>query len=246
MYVSIRAVALRAVRHSDKHSILSVWTAEQGRLALLLSNASTPEARRRRALCMPLALFEAEVNIIPGREILPMRDVRPTLLTHNTASHPVRSALAMFFAEVLTRLLRESGNADTAMYDLITAMVRDIDTLPERRLANLHILYLYRLAVVLGIAPDTDSWHPGALFSLTTGTFSASGRYAAKDEKVLDPAGSRLVWILGRLTRHNMHRLTMSRAERSEMLDTILSYYTQHLTTMNGLRSLSVLTALSD
>ena len=61
MYESLHCLALRTVRHDDRTSILSAWTAECGRVGISMPAGTGREAQRRRALTMPLAIFEGVV-----------------------------------------------------------------------------------------------------------------------------------------------------------------------------------------
>ncbi len=47
MYESIRGLALRTIRHDDRTSILSAWTAERGRVAISMPAGNGREARCR-------------------------------------------------------------------------------------------------------------------------------------------------------------------------------------------------------
>lgn len=76
MYTALHCIALRTVRHSDTKNIVSAWSRELGRVAFAFPAGSGREARRRRALTTPLALFEGQCELRPGREIHTIRDLR--------------------------------------------------------------------------------------------------------------------------------------------------------------------------
>lgn len=126
MYESIRGLALRTIRHDDRTSILSAWTAERGRVAISMPAGNGREARRRRALTMPLALFEGVAVSRPGRELLQLRDMRPTDVTASLHSHPVKTAMALFLADVLDSVLR-SAAPDGRYSEFLFGAVRALD-----------------------------------------------------------------------------------------------------------------------
>ena len=94
-------IALRTVRYNDKNSILSAFTAERGRVSVLVSASGSKEARRRRALLMPLSVVDAEIDIRPGRDIFNLRDIRPLSSSLSIFSSHVKSAVAIFLADFL-------------------------------------------------------------------------------------------------------------------------------------------------
>lgn len=52
MYQPLNCIALRMVRHSDRHNILIAYARQTGRIAFLLPAANTPRACR----CVPWRL----------------------------------------------------------------------------------------------------------------------------------------------------------------------------------------------
>lgn len=241
MYQTIHAVALRTVRHSDRAAILTAWTSEMGRVALLLNDTNTPESRRRRALLMPMSLFEAQVDPRPGRDVMMMRDIRPTIVCPEIVSNPVRSSLAMFMAEVLGRVLRESGSGDACTYAFIRNVVSTLDTVPQKALGNIHLWFLYRLSVVLGIPPDISTYRSGYAFDMANACFIRPGTTAYHPRRVIHPENAGIVMTLSRLIPRNLSRLRLSRDDRAEILDTILHYYTLHHAPLDSLQSLPIL-----
>lgn len=222
----LHCIALRTVRHSDRQSILAAWSRERGRVGIVMPADNGREARRRRALTMPLALFE---GIEPSRpcsgELVRLRELRPTAVTSSLHSHPVKGSVALFLAEVLDSVLR-MAQPEQRLWDFLEASVRALDALSAPvAVANFHLWFLRALATLTGIAPDFGTWRPGAVFDMEEGVFRASaplhGRY-------LQPEEALAVRLLGRMTPANIAGIRMPRELRSRMLDGILEYYALH------------------
>jgi len=237
MYETLRCAVLRTIKYDDNRSIVTAWSAERGRVSLLVPAGATREARRRRALMMPLGLFEGEADIRPGRELLSIRDVRPLRVLPDLCCNPAKAVVAMFLSEVLERVLREAA-PDT----LLTAFVFDAVEVLDRLnrpvgVANFPLVFLYKLGRFLGIEPDAGSWAPGYIFDMGEGVFRrtapTSGRWLEADE-------AEMANLLGRLTFAASERLRIPRALRRRILDTILEYYTLHHTPLSDLKSLAV------
>ncbi|MDE6310404.1 MAG: DNA repair protein RecO C-terminal domain-containing protein [Muribaculaceae bacterium] len=246
MYTTLHCIALRTVRHSDSRAILTAWSAERGRVAIAMPDGKGREAARRRALTMPLALFECVADLRPGKDILTVRDLRPSPGSPAAAAPgPARTMLHLFLAEALDRLLRESSPQPLLGEYLFGSLRRLGRMVRPASLANYHIVFLFRLARFLGVAPDI-SLPAGAepshmYFDLRDARFRAS---LPAHPLFLAGEEAAAVALLGRLDFNNMHLARFSREERARILDAILDYYRLHLTAPGELRTADVLRQL--
>lgn len=244
MYKPIRAVALRTVKHNDRSSILTTYTAEAGRVAFLMPSGNGPESRRRRALTMPLSLFEAVADVRPGRDIHTLRDLRPMSgVVVDPASNPVRAGVAMFVAEVLGIVTHE-GDADSALWSLVVDTATTLSGATGRRLTNLPQAFLVRLADTVGIAPDIASYQPRAWLDMLEGVYRLT---PPLHDYRLEPAETRLAAIFARTvasTYDHAGLMAMEAARRAKLLDGLLGYFTLHHYRLDRLNSLDILRML--
>ncbi len=240
MYQTLHAVALRTVKYNDRSSILMAWSAELGRVALLMPAGSGAESRRRRALTMPMSLFEGVVDVRPGHDVMPVSDVKGVLKGSDIASNPVRATIAMFLAEVLTVITREGG-PDMALWRFLEESVAVLCRLSGSALANFHIVFLTRLAAIMGLEPDMSTWAEGKWLDLVDGVFRLT---CPMHDHVLDPAEARFARLLLALDDYDkLGALPFTRESRREALDTVLRYYSLHHSSLDGLHSLPVVRA---
>lgn len=240
MRQKLQFVALRTVRYSDRHSILSGYSLECGRVAFAIAAGSGKEAVRRRALLMPLSIVECVADIKPGREVSIMHEPRSLSPLAGLRANPLKSAVALFLAEVLGVVLRD-GPPDASLYNYMCRAIEVLDLLPSERTANFHICFLWGLGRFIGIEPDTEEYRPGMIFDMADGRFRMS---APLHRHYLDPMQSGVVASLSRMTFANMWLFRMNRHQRNELLDGILKYYSLHYTGLQSLRSLDVLREL--
>lgn len=240
MKESLHIIALRTVKWTDKHSILSAYTLEHGRMSFLQPAGKGPEASRRRALMMPLGLVEAVADLRAGREIHTLGQARPLAPLAQLRSNPIKSLVAMFLAEVLQIVLREQ-QTDVGLWHFIEKSVVTLDALDGKRVANFHICFLMKLGALIGIEPDMDSWREGSVFDMPGGIFRMS---APIHGHYLNMEQSALVHRLERMNYLNMHLYRLTREERGLLLDGILRYYSMHYALLGNLKSLDVLRGL--
>ena len=241
MYRQLHCIALRTVKYNEKHSILSAYSLEMGRVSFLVPAGAGREAVRRRALLMPLAAFECVADIRPGREIYTMREPQATNVCHGIHSHPVKGAVSLFLAEVLTVVLRENQE-DVSLFAFLQYAIGQLDTAGDS-VANFHICFLYRLGRFIGIEPDVSSYREGRVFDMLDGVFRAT---PPLHSNYLKQEAATAVAALSRMTFDNMHRFRFSRSQRQELLDGILRYYSIHYATLSSLKSIDVLRSLFD
>ena len=244
MYTTLHCISLRSVRHSDKASILSVWTAENGRMSLSMPEGAGREARRRRALTMPLAMFECEADIRAQarRDIYSVRDLKGHSGSMSLHSRPAKSCMAVFVADVLDLLLRES-QPDEALWDFLSESVGVLAMCDSgRALQNFPMVFLYRLMHFMGIGPDLSDYRPGAIFDLREGRFRMSAPFHSD---IVSPSDAPVIAFLARMDYVNMWRLRIPAPQRREITDRILDYYSRHITRLSPLRSLEILRSVA-
>lgn len=240
MKQKMQFIALRTVRHNDRHSILSAYSAECGRVAFAIPAGAGKEASRRRALLMPMSIVECVADIKPGREVSLMSEPRALAPLMGLRTNPIKSSIALFLAEVLGVVLRD-GPPDSTLYKYICSSIEVLDLLPSNRSANFHVCFLWGLGRFIGIEPDTEEYRTGMVFDMQDGRFRMS---APLHPNYLDSERSQAVAAVSRMRYATMHLFKMSRAQRNELLDGILRYYSMHYAGLQSLRSLEVLREL--
>jgi len=242
MLTKLHCIALRTVRVNDSRNLLSVWSREHGRLTFVMPAGNGREARRRRALTGPLALFEAVGDVRPDRDIITVRDLMPMPESPAMSMSPVRAASAPFLAEALDLLLRRTP-ADDILSAYLFDAISYYGTASTAAAANFHISFLYHLSVFLGIAPDIDEAAPGDYFDMREGRFIST---APLHGDYLSAADSRILLALARVPITHCGMLRVPRHERRRAIDSILHYYSLHLCELEGLQSLPILRRIFD
>lgn len=242
MQTKLHCIALRTVRVNDSRNLQSVWSLEHGRLTFVMPAGNGREARRRRALTAPLALFEAVGDVRPDHDIISVRDLMPLAGSPVLSMSPVRTASAVFLAEALDVLLRRTP-ADECLTSFLFDAVAFYGEASSSAAANFHMSFLCHLSSFLGIAPDAGEYISGYYFDMREGRFTAT---APLHGDFLPPDACRFLLALCSVPLRRCGLLRVPRYERRRAIDDILRYYSLHLCELEGLQSLSILRRIFD
>lgn len=240
MDTRLECIALRTVRVNDSRDLLSVWTRSHGRLTFAVPSGSGKGARRRRALTVPLAMFECVADLRPGAEIAYARDIAPLPYSLAYDASPLKGISAAFVAEALDLLLRRATPSD-ALSDYLDDSLRVFAASRPAATVNFHLLLLAGLTRYAGIEPDLSAISPTAVFDLREG-ICRPARPLHPD--FVDGRGLRVLEALLRTPVRLGSLLHLGSEGRRAALDAILLYYACHLAPLSSLKSLEVLRSL--
>lgn len=237
MLTKISGIVLQTTRHNDRNDIVTLFTRQRGRVALLVrAGGATKSARMLRARLSPLAIVETEVNFRDTRDLQFMGSVSSPYPWRNLYFDPMRSSMAIFLAEFLNRLLRAS-DADEPMWKFLLHAINALDTM-KRGISNYHIAFLLRLLPFAGIAPDLDTFSHGRYFDLQSGEFTDM---PPMHRNFLMPADAASIPLLMRMNFRNLHLFRLNVEQRRTLLRWLMHYYSLHLPVGEDLKSLDVL-----
>lgn len=219
---SLTAICLRTQRHSDSQSILTVWDLNLGRLSLVIPAGQGRNATRLRALTLPLSVIEAEVALRPNADLHRIADVRPRITLHRTHSLPPRIMTATYTAQWLDAVLRHCA-PDRQMSLFLLHAVEILEQLDDRGALNFIPYLMLRLTRFLGIEPDWGA--EGRFFDLREGAFTDT---LPAHAQVLDALQTAHLRRLTRMQPRNLHLFKHTRAQRRQIINAILQYYTLH------------------
>ena len=236
MYEKMRGIVLHVLKYTDKNSIAHIYTDARGRMSFLIPQGNTRSARMRNATFMPLSVVEFEARIMPGRDLASLKDSKPIVPLHRLYADPVKSAIAMFMSELLTRTIQESER-NAQLWEYLFRSVQLLDSIDDG-VANFAIFFLYNLGAFIGIQPDTGTYMPGYWFDMENGVFSRS---MPSGRNALPPDEAAALVQLSRMTFSNLHLFRFSHTQRNAVLDAALRYFRLHNSTVGTMRSPEIL-----
>lgn len=193
----------------------------------------------KATLFQPLSILELEIHAKPGKEIHQIKEAKTAMPLIHIYTHPVKSAIALFVAEFLFRIIHEREQ-NTPLYQFIENSIHILEW-SEKGIANFHLVFLLRFTAYLGFFPDINRTDGENYFDLQNGIFV---RQRPLHSHYLNTAQTEGLAILLRINFENMARFTYNREQRQEIIAEILDYYRLHLNSFPAIKSLDVLKML--
>jgi DNA repair protein RecO (recombination protein O) len=138
-------------------------------------------------------------------------------------------------AEVLHRLVRESEVGEL-LFDFVWGSIEALDA-AEEGVANFHLWFLSQLSRFLGFAPGNE-YNQGDWFNIAEGCYTS---LQPPRQYAIAPHNALLLRDMLECDVRYLAEIGLSRVERVEFLEALLSYYAYHLDTIRSVESIRIL-----
>lgn len=241
MLSKTRGIVLHSIPYNDTYSIIHMYTEAFGRVAYLVARSRGKKTNISKALFMPLSVIEMEVEHQNKRDLHRIRETKQCYPLTQLSADPVKNALALFIAEVLYRIVKDT-EPDARLFDYLYRSIHMLE-LAEDGVANFHLVFLLHLLSYLGIYPNVDSYIEGYYFDMQNGVFAD---YPPLHRHYLSREESKIFARLFKISYENMSLYAFSRQDRVNILNHILTYYRIHLPEIPEIKSVSIMQTLFD
>lgn len=226
-------IVLRTTPYSESSVIVKIYTEALGLQTYIVNGVRSAKGKGKAALYQHGNLLDLVVYSGQRGHIFHISEARLAHIYRSLPFDVVKSALLLFYIEILNKAIREE-EANPALFHFLFESFIHLDE-TESVLASHPVWFLLGLSKFLGFYPSAS---PGKFFAFTEGKFSdamyAEGYYldaeiSSKLRHVLDPEFV------------NFDQMHFTHAERRELLQGLLTYYRLHIEGFGTLRSLPVL-----
>ncbi len=232
-------IVLKQIKYGETGLVVHLYTRRWGRIGIMVPGARTSSKSRKAYLFQPLTILEMEIYFKPNRDLQNIKEVKNHSPLIHLTNDPVKSALALFLAEVLHKTLREE-EANEELFDFLNNHIQLLDV-TDQGVGNFHLYFLLRLSRHLGFQPAIPPAREGLWFDLSLGIFSVE---KPLHDAFLEPRLTALLIRLLTLSAGDLPQIKIDRNTRMELLDGILRYYYLHLEGLGEIKSHKVLGAL--
>ncbi|HIC31101.1 MAG TPA: DNA repair protein RecO [Flavobacteriaceae bacterium] len=234
MQTKTKAIVLSKIRFKDNDLIVKCYTSNHGIVSYLLKGVlKSKKSNKKIAYFQPLSLLELETDHKDNRSLQYIKDLKTNFLYSSLHTNIVKSAIAMFLAEILSQALKEEEQ-NLPLFNYLETSFKWLDT--NSQISNAHLLFLLELTKYLGFYPD-DSETNADFFNLLEGQFQHTkySKYCISGENL-----TLLKQLLG-TNFDALNEIKINSKQRQQFLKMLLQYFDLHLTNFNQPKSLQIL-----
>ena len=211
-----RGIVFRYTKYGDTSIIVNIFTEVFGMQSYIVNSVRSQTARSRIALYQPLTLLDLVVYHRENANILRIKEIKCLYPYHNIPIDIRKSALAMFINEVINRTVKEESHAQ----ELCEFLIQSLITLDKQsKVENFHLIFLIKLSRYLGFGAQTKNEVVG-------------GRLASLEaEAMLEHV----------VNAEYDTTLPITNTLRRELLEVLMSFYSDHIDTLGEMKSVQVL-----
>lgn len=229
-------MVLHTLKYGDSSLVVYLLTDVGGRRSYLVQGVRSRHGRGSKlALFQPMFPVEFEGLESSRMQMHRFREVRAGFALQSLPFDVRKSTMALFMAEVLYRLVRES-EANEPLFDFVWGCVEALDAMQEG-VANFHLWFLANLSRFLGFSPGNE-YTPGAWFDLREGLYTP---LQPLHPDTMKPACARMLDRLLDCDVRSLAALGLNRGQRVEFLNALLGYFGYHLDAVSAVQSVRIL-----
>lgn len=231
-----RGIVLRTTRYGDTSVIVKVYTDAFGLQSYIVNGVHSAKSKGKSAMYQHGNLLDMVVYHKDQGSLMRISESRFAHIYEQLPFNVVKGGLLLFYIEVLNRIIKEEEQNEP-LFDFLFESLIDLDQ-TDRKIGAHHIWFLLGLSKYLGFYPNMCTGH---LFDLEEGAFTPllprhqhyiSEHLSAQLRSCIDPE------------LRNYDQITISSADRRNLLHHLLTYYKLHLSEFGDVRSMDVLETL--
>lgn len=216
--------------------IVQMLTDTWGRQSYMVQGIRSSRGRgSKQSLFQPMFALEFEGLISSRQQMHRFREVQSGIVLQRMPFDVRRSTIALFMAEVLYRLVKES-EPDQALFGFVWESIGALDGM-EEGVANFHLWFLVHLSRFLGFFPGNE-YTQGAWFDASEGLYTKQ-----KPPHVISmkPENARILNDLVECDVRCLGEIGLNRGQRAAFLEALLTYYGYHLDAIHTVQSVKIL-----
>ena len=231
-----RGIVLHTTRYGESSLVAHCYTEQYGRQSYMVKGVRKSKKQNRSNLFQPLFILDFEVFHKDSREIQLVKEVSRAMPLNSLPFDMVKSAQAIFMAEVIYRVVREE-ESNPMLAQFLVSTIQYLDAV-ENASPDFHILFMFQLSRHLGFYPQNNFGEGRIFFNLLSGLFIS--HYNDPDLH-LDEVSSDLWHRYMNSEYQSVKDSEFNGSQRKLVLDNLVRFYKLHVAGMGEIRSLEVL-----
>lgn len=228
-----KAIILKTVNYTDTQKIIHVYSLEKGYLSMI--SPSTVFKRKNNPVQV-LQITEIEYFENEKGNLHKLRTVSPVMSLANLYFDIYKMNIILLWGEIL-HLILKNEDKNESLFEFIAGSVEYLNA-TQKDVGNFNLLFLYRLAGLLGFRINTNSWKEGYVFNINDGNFYPSEN---NTPYISGPNTAGIIYQLCTCEVSKIGNIPLNREARNILLDVILLFYSIHLNINFNIKSIQVI-----
>lgn len=235
MLFKTTGIVLRSFKYSETSLIVEVYTREKGLKKYIVSGVRSKKAKVSANLLQVMSMLDLVAYDKEGKELNRVKEIKAAHIYQHLPFDIHRSSVGLFITEMAQKILRQSEQ-QYDLYDFLEAIYLYLDQ-SETTVNNVHLFFLAHFAQYLGFQPDGEYSATTPYFDLQAGTF-VTNDFA---KYVLNQTQSKILDQLLDTQLTSLHQFSISKQERSQLLERLIQYYQLHLENLPNISAHTIL-----
>ena len=227
MLIKTKAIVLSRMKYSEADLIVRLYTEENGLVSIIVKGGRKKTKKSKAAFFQPLNILELSLQLKATRELHYAPDVDYAYKLIYLHTDMQKMALSFFLAEITYKAL-SYHEQDKKMYAFLEQSILQLN-ISEKSLANFHLVFLLKLAQLLG-------------FGLTAEEDSLMAFRLSLSQNLPEDLEKRVLEL--HCAYDEAPKIRLNAEERRLVLNSLLDYYYFHHESMTKIQSLEVLSSL--
>lgn len=204
-------------------------------MSYIIGGVRQAKSRSGSALLQLMAIVELVAYHSEKSKLHRIKEVQAAYVFRNIPGEVRKNAIILFLAELCSKVIRQTER-NQELYQMMEDTITTLDQAQEH-FADTHLLFMIRLADLMGFGPEERSGTDSGFFDLLDGRFISM----APDHEyyVREPDLFNQYLIAAR--QHAVRNVSTDRIIRNRMLDTLLLYFQLHIDKMPEIHGHKVL-----
>jgi DNA repair protein RecO (recombination protein O) len=238
MNLKTEGIVLSSLKYSDSQIISHIFTKEKGTVPFIIRLSNSKKSNKKKSAFQSLNFLDLEFLYKEKTSVQTLKDWNLEYLFHTIPYDDIKRTIAVFVAEILTKVLRTEA-ANPELFRFLHNSIQYFD-LQENQFSNFHIWFLIQLSKHIGFGPTLKK---GFYFDLVEGQFSQTKPHHCNYiEKELLGTFSQLLSI----GLPDYPLIKIDRETRQILLQKIIDFYSVRYSECSAIKSLSVLKDIFD
>lgn len=233
MNVKDIGLVLQNIKYADKKNIIKVFTKQHGLITCLARVSKSNSSKIRPSNLMNMNLVEIEFNLKQNKDIQLLTEVNCYYVYDSIHKNIHKLSIVQFINEVLNKTVKEQS-AQEELFEFVSESLIQLDGMMGS-VSNFHHYFLIDLLKHFGFEPSNNYDQYNKYFDCREGKFCPV--------EFPGPIGlnEKSSELLSMALSSDLVSSKLNNAQRSDLLESILSYYRFHIPGFNDLKCLEVL-----